>query len=93
MDLKQMMKDKFINVYFEMIDERRKAPSKKQSRWDQSRFGTTKELEWSVANKYYSILSDIKKDGEEMGADFGELGKKVDAYKQKSEPSNFGPSE
>ena len=89
MDLKEMMKDKFINVYFEMIDERRKAPTKKGSRWDQSKFGTTRELEWSVANKYYGILKDLKKDAEELGCEFGELGKKVDNYQMKTEPGNF----
>ena len=75
MDLKDKLESKFAEIYIEMIDERRVAPSRKP--WGKSNFGTSKELEWQVKNKYYGILKDIMKDGEDFGCDFGTAGKRI----------------
>ena len=87
MGLKEMIENKFGEVYMEMIEERRNAPSSKP--WGKNNFGTSKELEWQVKNKYYALLKDIMNDGKEFGCNFGTLGERIKNTKPTPEPSNF----
>ena len=84
MGLKERLEGKFGDIYIEMIDSRRKAPTRSR----RNNFGTSPELEWQIRNKYYSILKDLVKDGEAFGCNFGKAGEQVKHYVP-AEPSNF----
>ena len=86
MEMKELLKKEFKEIYTEMLANRRKAPSVSAGR---NNFGTKPELEWQVKNRYYGMLKDIVKDGKAFGLDFGELGRAISNTTDVEEPSNF----